>query len=536
MKCNRCGKKIDESEIFCSECKKYLKKFSSKSSVKELEELTIEQKKLTDLENTKELDNLKELVEEKLEKEDIDLEKTQVLTKEELKEELPKKDNKNKKKLIILISSIVILLISIIILLILFLPKEKEKENEITINYKKVIKDYGDNVVDIIKDYISLEEELPTWQYVLENLDYKEYEVECSIHNIYSDGSIYLSGCKVNGKKIKNIYGSEKEEIKEGKKIEIYKETYEGFNLYSNIPHNSSLAGTITCKTEECSYVNAFDNYALIIENNEYYLYDYINDSLVFGPFILQNEYDVLVNNNKLYGIIYKDEEKFNIYNVNTNKILKNIKGTLYPGEMGFDPTIMYKYNYAIFINGNKSDFVNLKTGNVSYSIEENIVSFIEGEKIVYIETITSNNKYKLYNSNGKVLFDGEEYINFVIGKNNLLVSTEKQFKIYDNKLNLIFKSNTYDNVLGLYEDFVVVLSDNDLVVLDLKGKEIIVFEDSFDQKNNIFYNHLSQKLEDKIILIVENKNIPYGSKGNIVEYYYIFSTKESGLIEKTGL
>ena len=38
MKCNRCGKEIEETEIFCDDCKKYLKKFSSRSDVEVLED------------------------------------------------------------------------------------------------------------------------------------------------------------------------------------------------------------------------------------------------------------------------------------------------------------------------------------------------------------------------------------------------------------------------------------------------------------------------------------------------------------------
>ena len=90
MKCNRCGKEINDIEMFCDECKKYLKKFSSRREIEELEYLIEEQKNLTDLENTKELVNLDELVEEELINQELkkDLEeKTQIFKMEENQKE-----------------------------------------------------------------------------------------------------------------------------------------------------------------------------------------------------------------------------------------------------------------------------------------------------------------------------------------------------------------------------------------------------------------------------------------------------------------
>ncbi|MBR6690589.1 MAG: hypothetical protein IKL65_04600 [Bacilli bacterium] len=543
MKCNRCGKEIDELEIFCDDCKRHLKNFSSRREVKELEQLIENQKKFDDLENTKELVNLDKLVEEKLEKEEKVELRTKVIEVNNIVEsnkedaiENNEKPKKNKKKLIISISIISIILIGIIILLIILLGKDKPEENEKTvIDYEKVINTYGDKITKISNDYITKNEDVPTWQYILENVDYNRYEVECGIHNIYKDGSIYLAGCKVDGKKIKHTYGEEKEEIKEGKKISVYKLDYDGFIVYTGVNENSStIAGTITCKTEECTYISAYDKYVLIEEESEYYLYDYTTDSLNFGPFKLTNEYDVLVHNNILYGIIYNENDLNNIYNVQTGKTLKNVKGFLLPGEMDFDPTIMYKYNYAIFVNNDKNEFINLKTGNVSYSIKESIVSFIEKNKIVYITTLTPNNKYKIYNSNGKALFDGKEYINFIMNDNEFLVSTETNFKVYDKNLNIKVSSKNYDKVLGLYQDFVVATKGNNLILLSTKDKEYITFENVWDDSTNIFHYNLTRKSNNKISVIIEDKKMPIAGSSRGIEYYYDIKTKESGFIENT--
>jgi len=544
MKCNRCGKEIEETEIFCSDCKKHLKKFSSRSDVEELEQLIEEQKNLIELESTKELVNLDKLVEEEIEKQETLEDKTIVFENgveektEEIKEDKPKKENNNKKKLILIIGIVSVILITIIILLIVILGKEKSVENkEVVIDYEKAINAYGDNITDIVQEYLEKNEEVPTWQYILEKIDYDRYEVECSIHNVYKDGSIYLSGCKVDNKKTKYTYGVEKEEIKEGKKINVYKLDYNGFIVYTGINEvSSTIAGTVTCKTEECTYINAYDKYVLIEEENEYYLYDYTNDSLNFGPFKLNDEYDVLVNDNILYGIIYNKENTNNIYNVQTGKILKNVKGFLLPGEMDFDPTIMYKYNYAILVNGDKNEFVNLKTGNISYTIKESILSFVEKNKIVYITTLTLNNKYKIYNSNGKALFDGKEYINFIIGEKDFLVATENNFKVYDKDLNIQVNSSTYDEVLGLYQDFVVAVKDSNLILLNIEDKEYVTFENVWGDTDNIFHYNQTRNSNNKIIVIVENKKIPQGTMGHYIEYYYDIKTKTSGFIEKSSL
>ena len=62
MKCKNCGKGIEENKIFCDDCEKIMKENSSKAKVKELEELIENEKSLNDLENTKELNNLSDLV------------------------------------------------------------------------------------------------------------------------------------------------------------------------------------------------------------------------------------------------------------------------------------------------------------------------------------------------------------------------------------------------------------------------------------------------------------------------------------------
>lgn len=534
MTCNRCGKVIEETEIFCRDCKKHLNKFSSKKSVEELEELIEEHKTLTDLENTKELVNLDKLVEEEM-KESLE-NKTQIFKIDEeskntenvvedlflLDDEPIINSKKNNKKLIIIFSIVFILCFIIAILLFIFLGKEKEEPEKINIDYSKVINTYGDKITDIVKEYLEKFDDIPTWQFIIDKLDYDRYEVKCSIHNIYKDGSIYLSACTIDNKKTKVEYGNEQEEIKEGKKIEIYKQEKDGILIYSDKNVNSNLIGTITCKTEDCRFAKAFDKYVLIEEENYYYLYDYTTSLLVFGPFELRDEIDILDYNNTLYGILYKEENKNNIYNVITGKILKNVKGTLLYEEMNLNPKIMYKYNYVIFNNNGVNEFVNLKTGNVSYKIKETISSFIEKEKIVYITAYTSlPSSFKIYNSNGKELFEGKYYNKFIVGNSNLSVSTKTTFKVYDMDLNLKMVSKEYDEILGLYDNYVVALKENDLLLLNNEDELLDKIEGIWVSDYSFDYMASGPKEKGVELLIEDYKT------NKIIRYFYDFNTKK---------
>ena len=541
MRCKNCNIEIEENEVFCNKCRKEMKKISSRVDIKELERLIENQKRLNDLENTKELVDLEKLVKEELKEEEI--QNTNIIDPDNINhqevemEDIFVEKNENKKTLIIIIVSVISVLVVGIIIALFILNNEEQIEPPNTIDYKKVINDYGKNIEEIIEKYLNENNELPTLQQVNELITYNKYEVICEINNIYSDGSIYLSDCKVDGAEVQFSFGEEKEDVKEGKKVPIYKLNNEGYNLYLKDNQDGSLlSGTINCKTEECEYVSAYDKYVIIEEEGLNYLYNYETDTMEFGPFDIKDEYmpdmNILSYNNILYGIFYEESGLNNIYSTSTGKILRNIKGTPVINKMYYDPTIMYKYNYIAIDNNGKTNFVNLKTGNIGFSIKENLGPFIEdvNKKIVYIlGYIDNSNNFKIYNSKGKLLFDGKTFSQFEVGDNNLIVADGKQFKVYDKDLILQTSSKKYDEILDVCEDFVIVIKDKNLKILSIEDKEFVTFEDVWDN-NSVFVNNLSgwNTMEGKevINIVVEDKS----SLGSYTNYYYIPSTKESGV------
>lgn len=529
MECKRCSKKIEEFEIYCDDCKEVLKQ------EKEFTELIDKNKELNKLEITKEIDNLDSFKDEKNEN-IIDL-------KEELKdivniEEIETETN-NKKIIIIVSCVVVLLLILIIILLFSFNKKEHDKvEEPEVIDYEKIINNYGEAVKLALSKYLESNEEVPSWSVISDLIIYEEYEVVCDIHHIYKDQNIYLNECKVDNKIVEYSYGVKQEEVKEGKKVEIYKVDSENYyySYSSNNEENSQLVGFITCKTEDCEYVSAYTKYVLIKENNEYYIYNYETNSIEFGPFSITSQYaenNILVYENELYGILYEIDGKKNIYNINTGKTLKNIEGELMLPTLHFSPNIMYKYGYAILINNNKNNFVNLKTGNVSYTIDGKINTFIEDttKDLVYITTHnTENSKITIYNSNGKKLFNGKEFNNLQISDGNLIVSSDYNFYVYDTDLKLKTSSKEYNDILHLYNNFIVVIDNEYLEIVDYQDNILATFDLKWDKDKYEYETQLSGWYTDtEIKLIINNKE---QTIGNFLECYYNTETKEFKVTE----
>lgn len=519
MECKKCRKSISEFEIYCDDCKELLKQ------EKELDKLIIENKELNKLEITKEIETLHNFQDEQKE--------TPLSLKEELKElvnieeiESSLREKDNKKTIIIIISIVVsIILITSIILMIIFSKQEPEEiiESEKT-NYNEILNDYGKKISLIVSNYLKNNKEIPSWWTINDLINYDKCEIVCEVHSVYEDGSIYLDNCTIDEEKIDFSYGIKKDEIKEGKKVEIYKKEYDNYYYYTTTNEGLlELVGVITCGTNSCEYINAYDKFVLIKENSEYYLYNYENGNIEFGPFNMIDEHDVLVYQNKLYGILYNENDKTNIYNINTGKTLKDLSGELLLSMNHFNPNVMYKYGYVVLKDNDKNNFINLKSGNISYIVDGLINSFIEDStnNIVYITTLNSlTSKISIYNSNGKNLFEGKEYDHIQIYSGKLIVSTDKNFYVYNSKLKLETASKEY-NILDLYNGFVIASNNEGLKVLDLNDNEIVTFDLKWDNEKYKFDTNLSNDNELKFIVSNEETN-------SLIECYYNISTKET--------
>lgn len=569
MRCRNCNKLIDEYEVFCDDCKKEIKKVSSRSELNELENLIKNSEDQT-LEDTIELDDLSNLISDNEEKLDLisesfsqdnkdidnltreeknefilDEKEDTKITREEKNEnifEVMAKDNEeiksskndnintsNKKKKVVIISIIVALIvIAMTILYIFFNSKNKSTKRVEVLNYQKIINDYGKSVSDAVKQYKEENKLLPTWQDVADLIKFDEYNVDCEIHFIYQDESIYLSSCKVENEKVRYSYGKEQTEEMSYKKIDIYK----GANDY-NDKGIGSLATTITCNSDDCKFITVIDKYVIIYENDGNYLYDYENGTLKFGPFNLDRNYynNFIMYDNTLYGIYYNSSNVYNIYNVKNGKNLKNINGDF---EESY--SLLLKYGYAVFHFNNEYNFVNLNTGNISYKIKNNIGKIIEDKKnnIVYITTYLNDiDKFKVYNSNGKLLFNGEEFDYINLYDEGLMVANDNNFKLLDSKSNIKVQSKNYDSILNIYDKYIVVLDNQNLSLVDINDKVVAVLFDKYNSNYIIKSSELEVTDNNQLLsILLENKSVLPNEDGHIIKIVYNIKTKELNFSE----
>lgn len=188
----------------------------------------------------------------------------------------PKNKSKKSKKNIIIIT-LVILIVVTIGLLLWFLysknkqPVEKEKTT-VELSQKKqkqILQTYGSNMeASIAVEYMKSQTILPYEEAV--KLTHNNDKVSCNIHEIYSDGKIYLDECTIQGKKTKYTYGT-KQEIKE--------ELETGSNVIAVYVNKNTGKKTTDKPTDMTNYevykVTTDTNYleASIFETSDYLVY-----------------------------------------------------------------------------------------------------------------------------------------------------------------------------------------------------------------------------------------------------------------------
>ena len=502
------------------------------------------------------------------------------ITREELHNTNLEHNNKNKSKIskkhkrIIIVSVIVLCVLVIgLVLVLIFGGKDKNKntktkkvivENKMSEKeFKAIVDAYGDAVTLATNNYMTLKNgEIPTFNDIKDSIIFDKHKVVCSTNKINFDGSVYLNKCTVDGKSISKdyTYGEEKEEPKKsGDKIFLYKyndtyaaqdsmtgEAYKNksyfVSSYNGQSYGTTLVDTYECYNKDCEGYDYSDTInKAIIYDGEYYLYDF-NSKEKTKLNIEGNDYNnihFVENSNKVYGLsLYKNNQGNAFYNLDSNTVVTKYQ---YDYIYALD-----SLNYVLANVNQDTAFINPNSGNV-----EKVISGLQSISEVHIN---GNTYYQAYpysdgptysrivlNSNLDRIIPGNDYVSVFNNDSTITVSknNDTHFYTYDLNGNLIYTSREYKSIQKILKDYVVVLTnDNDLVLLN-RSDEVLT---SFLKVTDKHYLHplisgwYTTKGKNGIYFVVGDNDIPYGTEGSGLEYYYIPSSGETGVIKTTGV
>ena len=457
------------------------------------------------------------------------------------------------------------LIITLLIVLgyVFYIKFIKSEDNEISRGdseiYKATIDLYGEAVTLAINNYMNSNNgKVPAWEDIENDIHTLKNKVTCD-HVINYDGSVYLYSCTVEGIGYTSnySYGEKLEEpVRDGGTIYIYKSGDNWYNIseyaYDNEYYtyvDSYKCYSTTCRGYSISYVT---KEAIIYDNNKYYLYNYDtkkSEELALGNEEFSN-IDLIYSRKNTYGLyVVNKNNKGAFYNLKNREYISNF---IYDNANNYQTDELLDMNYFAGTIINENDY----TGIIEIINNSNGAKIKTISDAMYIRSETVGNRtlysvcgggncyaYKLYNSDFESLTNDNDYYYYAINGNNTITvysyDDQTKFKIYNIDGKLLYTSSKYKEVVKLVKDYVIVLDDlNNLKLLDNDEKEITTFlkVTSEYELHPMISGWYTENNKNGIYMVVENKNIPYGQEGSGLEYYYIPSTGETGVIKTNGV
>ncbi len=340
---------------------------------------------------------------------------------------------------------------------------------------------------------------------------------------------------------------------KVAKILYIYNETDVDDNIYVYVSNdandvNFTKVGEYSCISSDCeaptdSSYTGKDNFAVIYDNNCYYIYDYENNKIFKTS--LNEKYastSFEYRDKVIYGLtITKDRETYKqgFYSYNQNKITV---------DFIYDELSISSYKDQLFGTIGKSesftiDIISITTGEIIHRLK-NVDHFIT------IEYITDNNTcyiilgdedtgpVDIYNDNFTLLFHNIEYNHFEIKENgNIVVVEGNQYREYDQNKNLVKTSKEYQKVIGIMKGYAAVVDDNYIVLLDKDENVIAKFMEYRDSLFLISFYYSNAPIEGegtilRVIMDYEDTLLSEGTMGVTKECYYNVENGKSGIKE----
>ena len=238
-----------------------------------------------------------------------------------------------------------------------------------------------------------------------------------------------------------NFFSLEEEENKpkeeEIKKVIYYYRSGDTIKAVENKSNELELVTSYECKTNNC-YSKSVDNkFGIIIDEGTYiYNIDEKKDIAINVDLKHSSDYMFVYSDNKLYGILYKDE-KTKYYSIDEGKDVYSSTTWSY-----YKDSNLANYGYIAFKTKTSTGLLDLNTNKiVEDSIHEGEYTFYEG-----LAVIKKDDKYHMLDKQLKVLNSEPKYIRFKNAKDYLYLmdGSKNYYKCDVQKVTCSKKTATY--------------------------------------------------------------------------------------------
>lgn len=320
-----------------------------------------------------------------------------------------------------------------------------------------------------------------------------------------------------------------------------YKENYYEKN------NDYELVGEYECYSESCKYKDGAVNQILVYDD-DYILYDVEKDKETVVDLDIDSNNDTrfVIYDNKTYGIQVGKYDKYAYFDLKENKYITDFiySGFNSDGALKFNKVIGYKISDTDDMGMySKSNYylIDTKSGKIVHE-ENDLNSFQAKElnkhiyytKLVY--TNTFDNGYDIYNDKFELLFENIDQYGLLDNGNIMIKNNKNGFNIYNSNGTLIKESKEYTEVKLIVDNYVAVIDNGYLKLIDSNEKEVAKFTEwnnnlRFHELISGYFTDFTSKVHG-VYLVVEDESIPEGTKGRGKEYYYGTETGQVGVIE----
>ena len=377
----------------------------------------------------------------------------------EIKSEI---SSSNKRNILIIVVFSLLFLVIALLLFLYFRGQEKPKEEEVAVNYKSVLKQYGDALTGIVAVYYDKKEILLTYEEATELVAF-DYDVDCMDHAINEDGSVYLNRCTIDGEIVSSSYGKLQEEkpvvIPEGN-VKVYVPRDTGVATFEE-PKEGTKYDIYGMDIDE-----AYQNLSFLDAKNSDYVYyvveegyssnvrmmNYKTGKKALDGISYQSVIPIQVNEDfDTEYVAYSVNDQWGFYDIVQEKKVIEPQYTMVSPNLSYGisgPTLiattLEKHKMPVYFwDGNMARYGVVDYTNGKYSVPLSCSRMLKSGS--YLWCADSNGEGKIYDYSGNTYLEGNyNRIYGIVDGKYVLVQDKKNVKMVNLKGTVLYDYGKY--------------------------------------------------------------------------------------------